>query len=165
MATATTTSTASIELEDQSSAPASSARTSHDNDQLSTHDTVTLTNSNVVESTIPDGGYGWVIVASCATLTWWSVGSTYAWGVMQTALVDQGLSSPAVLSFIGGLNASLISALAIVNSKLVRLMGVKRMGLIGVVCMGGSEILSSFTVENLAAFFFTAGLVMGTGIR
>ncbi|KAL2206373.1 MFS general substrate transporter [Sarocladium strictum] len=160
MATATTT----IALEDRSSVPASSARTSRDIDDASSHDEVTLTNSRVVESTVPDGGYGWVIVASCATLTWWAVGSTYAWGVMQTALVDRELSTPAVLSFIGGINASMISAMAILNSKLIRLWGVRNMGLIGVTCMGGSQILSSFTVNNLGAFFFTAGLIMGMGV-
>ena len=84
---------------------------------------------------------------------------------MQTALVDRGLSSPAVLSFIGGLNASMISALAIVNSRLVRSWGARKMGMIGVACMGGSEVLSGFTVNNLPAFFFTAGLIMGMGIR
>lgn len=160
MATATTT----IALDDRSSVPASSARTSHEIDDASSHDGATLTNSRVVESTVPDGGYGWVIVASCATLTWWAVGSTYAWGVMQTALVDRGLSTPAVLSFIGGINASMISAMAILNSKLIRLWGVRTMGLIGVSCMGGSQILSSFTVNNLGAFFFTAGLIMGIGV-
>ncbi|KAK5989526.1 MFS transporter asaE-like protein [Cladobotryum mycophilum] len=76
--------------------------------------------SHVADSTAPDGGYGWVVILSGFILLWWSLGTTYAWGVMQTALVAQGLSNPAVLSFVGSLQAALISALAIVNSRFMR---------------------------------------------
>ena len=49
----------------------------------------------------PDGGYGWAVVAGCATLTFWFGGTTYSWGVMQAALSARGLSSASTLAFIG----------------------------------------------------------------
>ena len=98
-------------------------------------------------------------------LLWWAVGTTYSWGVMQTALVEDGLSTPATLSFIGSLDAALISALAIVNSRLMRVLGMRWTAVLGVSIMGGSEILSSFAVKNIGALFFTSGVLMGIGIR
>lgn len=121
--------------------------------------------SHDVDSTVPDGGYGWVIVASGAILLWWSVGSTYSWGVMQTALVEDGLASPAVLSFVGSLQAALISALAIANAQLIRWAGVRTTSLIAAAFLGGSELLASFTVENVGGLFFTSGVLMGIGVR
>ncbi|KAF5009601.1 hypothetical protein FDECE_4206 [Fusarium decemcellulare] len=117
--------------------------------------------SRLADSAVPDGGYGWVIVGSGAVMLWWALGTTYAWGVMQRALVEDGLSTPATLSFIGSLNAALMSALAIVNSRLMRAIGMRRTAVLGVTVMGGSEILSSFAVKNLGALFFTSGVLMG----
>lgn len=121
--------------------------------------------SRLADSTVPDGGYGWVVVGGGAVLLWWAVGTTYAWGVMQTALVEDGLSTPATLSFIGSLDAALMSALAIVNSRLMRALGMRWTAVLGVSVMGGSEILSSFAVKNIGVLFFTSGVMMGTGVR
>ncbi|EEU39145.1 uncharacterized protein NECHADRAFT_94539 [Fusarium vanettenii 77-13-4] len=120
--------------------------------------------SRLADSTVPDGGYGWVIVGSGAVMLWWALGTTYAWGVMQRALIEDGLSTPAILSFIGSLDAALMSALAIINSRLMRAIGMRNTAVLGVAVMGGSEILSSFAVKNLGALFFTSGVLMGTGV-
>jgi len=124
-----------------------------------------LAASHAADLTVPDGGYGWVVVGACAVVVWWAIGTCYSWGVMQEALVADGLSSPAVLSFIGGLDAALISALAIVNSRFIRGVGVRASCMLGVGLMGASEILSGFAVKNLGALFFTSGVLMGLGIR
>ncbi|CAI4217392.1 unnamed protein product [Parascedosporium putredinis] len=123
-----------------------------------------LAASHAADLTVPDGGYGWVVVGACAVVVWWAIGTCYSWGVMQEALVADGLSSPAVLSFIGGLDAALISALAIINSRFIRGVGVRASCMLGVGLMGASEILSGFAVKNLGALFFTSGVLMGLGI-
>lgn len=120
--------------------------------------------SRLADSTVPDGGYGWVVVFGSSIVVWWTVGTPYSWGVLQAALVSQNLSTPATLSFIGGIAASLISALAILNSRLIRRIGSRPAGMLGVALMGSSEILSSFAVGNLGALFFTAGVMMGLGM-
>ncbi|PNP57344.1 hypothetical protein THARTR1_02341 [Trichoderma harzianum] len=146
-----TSTTTAIELATSSApSPAWSLRNSNPSKtQPSKTFTVTdrvLEASREADPTAPEGGYGWVIVASGFILLWWSLGTTYAWGVMQTALVADGLADPAVLSFVGSLQAALISALAISNSFVVRKTGVRAAAMLGAACMGGSEILSSFTV-------------------
>lgn len=39
--------------------------------------------SRMADSTVPDGGYGWVIIAGCAIVAWWNIGVSYTWGVVR----------------------------------------------------------------------------------
>lgn len=121
--------------------------------------------SRVEDSAAPDGGQGWVVVAGCAIVAFWMIGTPYSWGVIQNALVEQGVSSPAVLSFVGSLAAALISAMAVINSRVMRTLGPQKTGMLGVTLMGVSGILSSFTYTNVGALFATSGVVLGLGIR
>lgn len=124
----------------------------------------TLQASLAADATAPDGGYGWVIVASGAILLWLSIGMNYSWGVMQAALVDEGLAKPSTLSFVGSLQAGLMSALAIVNSRIMRFLGARTATMLAVGLMGGSQILAGFTTHNIGGLFVTSGLCMGVGV-
>lgn len=124
-----------------------------------------LQESLAADSEAPDGGYGWVIVGCGGVLLWWSLGTTYAWGILQRALVEDGLASSAVLSFVGSLQAALIAALALVNSRLMRRVGARNTAMIGTVLMGGSELLAGFSTKNVGGLFVTFGVIMGTGVR
>lgn len=121
--------------------------------------------SRLADSAVPDGGYGWVVIAGCAIIGWWAVGTSYCWGVIQSALVEDGLSSPAILSFVGSMATAFISALAIVTSRLTRFLGARYVGMMGMVLIGLSELLSSFAVHNIGGLFATAGVLMGLGMR
>lgn len=129
---------------------------------LRTEDDV-LAASLAVDSAAPDGGYGWAIVLSGCVLMWWGVGTTYAWGVIQRTLVQDALAGPAVLSFIGSLQAAMVSLCATSNAWLLQYLGARRTALTGVALMGGCEILSSFTTGNLGGLFVTAGVLFGLG--
>ena len=129
-----------------------------------TEDDVLLA-SREADAHAPDGGYGWAIVCSGCMILFWAVGTTYAWGVMQAALVEDGLSGPAVLSFVGSLSASLTSAFAIVNARLMRKLGPRKTAICGVVLLGGSMVLSGFAVGSVGGLFCTAGVLMGSGAR
>jgi hypothetical protein len=73
----------------------------------------------VQDTTVPDGGYGWVAVFGCDVLTWWFVGTTYSWGVIQAAVVKEGLSEASTRSFVGSLTTVCVAFLAIMNARIV----------------------------------------------
>ncbi|RYO78876.1 hypothetical protein DL763_009481 [Monosporascus cannonballus] len=119
--------------------------------------------SQQADSEVPDGGYGWVVVMSCAVLSWWVIGTSYSWGVIQGALVEGGLSTPATLSFVGSLGPTLLGGIAILNSRIMRAIGVRNTSLLGISLVGVAEILSSFTVKSLPGLFITEGALLGFG--
>lgn len=122
-----------------------------------------LAASRLADSSVPDGGRGWVVIGAAAVVMWWFGGTSYSWGVVQGALVAEGVGSPATLAFVGSLAISLISAMAIVNSRLVRQVGTQRTALLGIACIGFGQILGSFALRNVAGLFLTSGVVFGIG--
>lgn len=98
-------------------------------------------------------------------LTFWFVGTSYSWGVIQAALVKEKLSSPSTLSFVGSLTAAFIAILALVNARVIRKIGARNTALIGVLCLGGGGILSGFSTKNVGGLFVTTGVIMGIGCR
>ncbi|KGQ03140.1 putative transporter ESBP6 [Beauveria bassiana D1-5] len=138
------------------SSAAAAGRTAEEEEEI-------LAASRAADSAAPDGGYGWAIVASGCVLMWWGVGTTYAWGVIQRTLVRDGLAGPAVVSFIGSLQAAMVSLCATANAWLLQRLGPRRTALTGVALMGGCEILSSFTTRNLGGLFVTSGVMFGLG--
>lgn len=121
--------------------------------------------SRIADSTVPEGGYGWVVIAGCAVLTWWYLGMSYSWGIMQSALVDRGLSSASSLSFIGFLCVTFNSILALAHARFIRVVGTRQAALIGISCLGGGTILSGFCTENVGGLFVTSGVLAGVGTR
>ncbi|KAK1475822.1 major facilitator superfamily transporter [Colletotrichum cuscutae] len=103
--------------------------------------------SREADSTVPEGGYGWVVVGGCFVVAWWIIGTSYSWGVIQGALIEDGLGTPAVLSFVGSLAAALISALAIVNSRVMRRIGPRKTGLLGISLLGPNAL--SFVADEI----------------
>ncbi|PVH93349.1 MFS general substrate transporter [Periconia macrospinosa] len=117
-------------------------------------------------SAIPDGGYGWTIVACCSFLTFWNNGILNCWGVLQAALLDSTLSStpPSTLSFVGSLGLAGSAALGLLVVRLIRMVGSRTTAILGVLFMGLSLIGSSFCTDNLGGLFGTAGVVAAVGI-
>ncbi|PHH63905.1 hypothetical protein CDD81_5353 [Ophiocordyceps australis] len=120
--------------------------------------------SRLADSSVPDGGYGWVVVSACAVVTWWAVGMCYSWGVIQDALVLAGVSKASTLAYVGSLSVSLISGLAIINARIMSLVGAQRSALAGIFLLGVAEVLSSFAISSLPGLFFTSGVLLGLGI-
>lgn len=92
------------------------------------------------------------------------VGTGYSWGVIQGALVEKGLSTAATLSYVGSLAISIISFLAIINARIIRAIGAQRTAMLGILFIGGSEILSGFAVSSIAGLFITSGVSLGIGL-
>ena len=121
--------------------------------------------SQYADSTAPEGGYGWAVIFACFSISFWIVGTVYSWGVMQAALFKQGLSSPPTLSWIGSLDFSCIAFLALVNARVIRLLGARGTALLGISMLALGEILSGFLTHNVGGLFVTAGVVSGIGTR
>lgn len=146
------------------STEARTANTSHDNINANIDDTVLLA-SRAADSEVPDGGYGWVVVFACAVISWWTIGIAYCWGVIQAALVERGLSSPATLAFVGSLTTAFVSILAVINARIFRMIGLRWSAILGILLIGGGEILNGFSMKSVAGLFITKGVVCGVGSR
>lgn len=173
MSTTTTTTAAETELQapiqlsyNASPVPSAFASANNLDDNFTPAEPLNIVEaSRIADSTVPEGGYGWVVIAGCATLTWWYLGLTYSWGIMQSALVERGLSSSSTISFIGSVNVTFNSLLALVHARFIRIVGTRKASLVGIVCLAGGQILSSFSTHNVGGLFFTSGVLGGLGTR
>lgn len=120
--------------------------------------------SRVVDAGVPEGGYGWVALAACGVLCFWFVGTTYCWGVIQGALVADGLSSASTLSWVGSIAVACNAIFAILSAKILRSLGSRRTAFLGVGLLAAAQILGGFCVHNVGGLFVTAGFLMGCGV-
>ncbi|KAJ7868797.1 major facilitator superfamily transporter [Mycena olivaceomarginata] len=103
-------------------------------------------------SQVPDGGYGsesWAAVFGCARF--WFVGSTYSWGLMQPQL-----------SFVGSSTAACISALGLINARVIRFLGARRTALLGISPIGLGQVLNVASVTLAQYFNKRRGLAMAS---
>ena len=84
---------------------------------------------------------------------------------MQAALFKQGLSSPSTLSWIGSLDFACIAFLALVNARVIQLLGARGTALLGISMLASGEILSGFCTHTVGGLFVTAGVMSGIGTR
>jgi MFS family permease len=112
---------------------------------------------------IPDGGYGWTIVASCFFLVFWINGYTTAWGVLQTAIVKSPHldSDLRTITFVGSLYMACIVAFGIAAVRISRKFGMRTSSTVAVTAFGLGLIGTSFTLDNLAGLFCVGGLIVG----
>ncbi|EAU39319.1 conserved hypothetical protein [Aspergillus terreus NIH2624] len=120
--------------------------------------------SLIADAEVPDGGYAWVVILGCAVITWWFIGTSYCWGVLQAALVKEGVSSSSTLAFVGSLATACISFLGILNARIIRKVGTRIAAMVGIFFVGLGEVLSSVAIKNIGSLFVTSGVVMGIGI-
>ena len=121
--------------------------------------------SLLADAEVPDGGYGWVVVGGCAVVTFWFVGSTYSWGVIQKPLVDQGLAKASTLALVGSLCMAGVAIYAVLNASLIRAVGGRTVALMGMTLLSLGQLLSGFSTNSVAGLFVTTGIIMGIGCR
>lgn len=114
-------------------------------------------------SAIPDGGYGWTIVASCFILLFWINGYTTAWGVLQAAIVQSPRlhTNIRTITFVGSLYMACMVAFGLASVRLSRQFGIRFTSLTATILFGAGLIITSFTLEHLAGLFCVAGLLVG----
>lgn len=116
------------------------------------------------DSSIPDGGRGWIVLTGCTIVSFWSIGTAQSWGVYQSALLAAGVSSSINLLFVGSLSTGLVSVFAIFYSLLTRLVGPQKTGLSGILLMSLSGAISSVVYTDIGALFVSHGVIMGLGM-
>jgi hypothetical protein len=121
--------------------------------------------SQAADSAVPEGGYGWVVVTCCAIIMFFFTGLNYSWGVAQAALVEQGTGSASTLAFVGSVDVTCIAAFAIINARVLRVLGARKTALLGIGLEGLGMFLASFTTHNIAGLFITVGGISGIGTR
>lgn len=114
---------------------------------------------------IPDGGYGWTIVAAAATLTFWTTAQINCWGVIQAALLTSTLSttSASTTAFIGSLNLACNVVFSTASTRLSHRFGSRTVSLIGVAVMGTGLVSAGWCTESVPGLFVTIGVIAGIG--
>jgi MFS family permease len=115
---------------------------------------------------IPDGGYGWVIVASCFITTFCNNAILNCWGVLQAALLDSSLKgvAPSTLAYIGSLGLAGGVLYGLAATRLMRYVGCRSTVLLGIFLMGMGLIGASFCTSNVPGLFGSYSLICGLGI-
>jgi hypothetical protein len=161
----TTVQTSAIELQQHSHLQADSSSLRPIRRDRSRSPVSEQAQSRINDLTVPDGGYGWVVIFASSVICFWFVGTSYSWGVIQKALVDGGLSTASTLSFVGGLTPMCIALLAIFNARVIRAIGARWTAVVGVLLLGLGEILSGFCMHSVGGLFATIGVISGIGTR
>ncbi|UPX15485.1 uncharacterized protein EKO05_0005931 [Ascochyta rabiei] len=122
--------------------------------------------STYTTTAIPDGGYGWVIVAAGFITTFCHNGIINCWGVLQAALLDSTLKNEkaSTLTFVGSLGLAGVALYGLLVVRFMRWFGARITVLLGVFLMGMSMIGASFCTSNIAGLFGTFGLIGGVGM-
>ncbi|KAI0319532.1 major facilitator superfamily domain-containing protein [Amylostereum chailletii] len=131
---------------------------------VTAHNSVNNSTDALEISEVPDGGYGWVIVAACSVIRSFSVGLVYSWGVIQARLTASHLAPDGTLSFVGSSAASFISFGAFANAHIIRRLGTRNAALLACNFLGGGQVLSGWSTRSVGGLFVTNGVVMGFGV-
>ncbi|KAJ2617710.1 Glucosamine-6-phosphate isomerase (Glucosamine-6-phosphate deaminase) (GNPDA) (GlcN6P deaminase) [Coemansia sp. RSA 1365] len=124
-----------------------------------------LEKPNAIYNTLPNGGYGWVVVVCCFMLEFFAEGPVSAFGVFQNYYVNEkfkGRSSNATISLIGVLSSSSMAILGVVSGKLCERFGYKIVPLCGVFTLSLGYFLASFAHEPWH-LLLTQGVLCGVG--
>ncbi|KAG4421492.1 hypothetical protein IFR04_005331 [Cadophora malorum] len=119
-----------------------------------------------VSEAIPDGGYGWIVLAACFIHTFWLNAWTGSWGILQVALLKTTLkgSSSSTVSFIGSLGLGMSVGLSIVAIPIARKIGARFTSLIGIIIYGTGLVASGFAVHSVGGMFVACGVSYGLSI-
>ncbi|XP_030763172.1 monocarboxylate transporter 14-like [Sitophilus oryzae] len=111
---------------------------------------------------IPDGGWGWIVVAGCffINLVADGVGSTF--GLLNVEFLNEFKASNSATSLIGSLFLSVPLLLGPLGSALVDRYGCKYMTVIGSLVCSAGFIISSY-VRNIWLMYIAFGLISGVG--
>ncbi|KAF2816811.1 MFS transporter, MCP family, solute carrier family 16, member 6 [Mytilinidion resinicola] len=116
--------------------------------------------------TIPEGGYGWVIVACVFAINGFTWGVVASYGVFLAYYLSHDVFHGATAldyAFIGGLNFGISLFIASPVTYLTRILGTHIPMLIGIVLQTGGFIAASFA-KKIWHLYISQGLLVGLGV-
>ncbi|KAI5479812.1 hypothetical protein MNV49_002624 [Pseudohyphozyma bogoriensis] len=115
-------------------------------------------------NTYPDGGIqAWLQVVFGFFMFFTTIGSVYSWGVVQDALVEEGLSSSSTLAFVGSTQAVMQALLAIPFTGFVRRYGPRPACLVAATCTVVGPVIAGSSTHSVIGLVFGQGVIFGIG--
>ncbi|XP_023946558.2 monocarboxylate transporter 9 [Bicyclus anynana] len=115
------------------------------------------------ESPIPDGGWGWVVVAASFLIATVADGLAFSYGLLQIKFVDHFETSEAKTSLIGSLFISVPLIAGPIMSALVDRYGCKTMTIVGGLFSTVGFIAAAYS-NTVEALYVTYGIIAGLGM-
>lgn len=112
---------------------------------------------------IPDGGWGWVVVAASFLIATVADGLAFSYGLLQIKFVDYFEESEAKTSLIGSLFISVPLIAGPIMSALVDRYGCKTMTIVGGIVSTIGFVAASYS-NTVEALYVTYGLIAGLGM-
>ncbi|XP_026499024.2 uncharacterized protein LOC113402887 [Vanessa tameamea] len=112
---------------------------------------------------IPDGGWGWVVVAASFLIATVADGLAFSYGLLQIKFVDYFEASEAKTSLIGSLFISVPLIAGPIMSALVDRYGCKKMTIVGGVSSTIGFVAASYS-NSVETLYITYGLIAGLGM-
>ncbi|XP_041977947.1 monocarboxylate transporter 9-like [Aricia agestis] len=115
------------------------------------------------EPQIPDGGWGWVVVAASFLIATVADGLAFSYGLLQIKFVDFFEASEAKTSLIGSLFISVPLIAGPIMSALVDRYGCKKMTIVGGIFSTVGFVAASYS-NSVEVLYVTYGIIAGLGM-
>lgn len=115
------------------------------------------------EPQIPDGGFGWVVVAASFLVATVADGTAFSYGLMQERFVSYFETSEAKTAVIGSLFISVPLIAGPIMSALVDRYGCKKMTMVGSVVSTIGFVAASYS-NSVEVLYVTYGIIAGLGM-
>lgn len=111
---------------------------------------------------IPDGGYGWVVVAAVFFVHIFVLGNIYSYGVFLPVYIEEFHASQSSVSWIGSIGASLMAGIGLLSGSLADYYGNDKIVFAGGLFIGAGFFAGSFATE-IWHLYLSQGLLCGIG--
>lgn len=110
----------------------------------------------------PDGGWGWVVVASSFILQGLTIGITYTFGVIFVDLLEYFGESQSTTAWIGSIQPALLYFTGILSGPLIKRFGWRKVTIFGSI-LSAIGFGTSSLAPNIYMLYFTYGVLTGIG--
>ena len=116
-----------------------------------------------LKATVPDGGWGWVVCASCL-VGWMAIGGIcMSYGIILPSLKAHFRQNTVVISLVGSILIGICGVIGPIVASMANRFGLRVVYMIGSITTGISIIAATFT-SNAYVFLILYGVIAGFGI-